>query len=98
MAPPRPKRESKGNIGLPPRPFLYTLGQVADLVATKPTTLDKWLWYEGRNIGPRPRDRMVTRSIAPATEAPAWRVAENELLRWLKVMGFRVHDRGFIIS
>jgi hypothetical protein len=96
MAGSKPSPES---VGLPIRPFLFTLDQVSTLVQVGEERLKRdYIHYDGRSIGVRPRDRMVAHNIAPEGVKPEWRVAERELIRWLKSRGFRVYDRGWPVQ
>lgn len=83
-------------VGLPPRPFLYTFDQIATMLAVTDAWLRKQVHLEGRAPGARPRDKMVARNLSP--EGEDWRVAERELLRWLRVKGFRVYERSWVRS
>lgn len=95
-----PSPPAPGSVGLPPRPFLYTIDQIAQIISVVPSTVSRsYLFYEGRNTGSRPRDRMLARNIAPdSIKTPEWRVAEGELVRWMKVKNFRYHERGWLES
>lgn len=84
------------SLGLPIRPFLYTLDQIATLVAVRETDLKYYIFYEGRSIGAPPKDFMRAINIALDGKHPQWRVAEQELCRWLKFKGFRVYDKSYI--
>lgn len=82
-------------MGLPPRPFLYTLDQIAGLIQVTETTLAvKYIYFEGRSTGQKLGRHMLARNIALPTEDPEWRVAEMELLRWLRFKGFRIYETG----
>lgn len=86
-------------IGLPPRPFLYTVDQIATVLSVSVTTVkNTYLWYEERNIGVRPFAKLLAVNISPDGEKPEWRVAELELVRWLRFKGFKVYTRGFARS
>ena len=74
-------------LRLPPRPFLYTQDQVADLLAV--TDVSAYLFYDGRSTGTPPKDKMLARNIAPEGLPPEWRIEEQELIRWFKHTGFR---------
>ena len=89
-----PDREK---VGLPARVFLFTIDQVAVMLdlPVRSVTM-QYLYLEGRSIGRRENNQMSARNIAPADAAPEWRVAERELIRWLKVKGFKYYDRGAI--
>lgn len=84
-------------MGLPPRPFLYTIDQLSTVLSISVPALRRtYLFFENRSTGIRPPDRMLARNIAPADEKPEWRVAEGELIRWMRAKGFRYHERGWI--
>jgi len=84
-------------LGIPPRPFLYTLDQISVLLDVGEAALKSgYIFYEGRSIGARTRDLMIARNIAPANAKPDWRVAERELVRWMKYKGFRYYERGAV--
>lgn len=86
-------------IGLPIRPFLYTLDQVAGLFQVQLVNLkSNYLHYEGRHIGVRPYDKLKAHNIAPNGETPDWRITEQELVRWLRFKGFKVYTKGFARS
>jgi hypothetical protein len=80
-------------VGLPPRPFLYTLDQLAVILDLTETALAHHVYFEGRNTGVRRKDLMLARNIAPATEKPEWRVAEREFVRWMRTKGFKAYER-----
>lgn len=92
---PRPE-----SVGLPPRVFLYTLDQVAELLAMPLRTLrTKHVYFEGYSLGGVKAFLMIARNIAPpGDEKPDWRIAENELVRWMKFKHFRFHARGWVVS
>lgn len=83
------------NIGLPVRPFLYTLDQIATLLVLEEPSLLRSIHFEGRTPGARHITKMVARNIAPTGESPEWRIAEREFVRWLRVKGFRFYERGW---
>lgn len=86
------------HVGLPPRPFLYALDQIAQLTSIDFVHLKaSFVFYEGRSIGVRPSKKLLARNIAGEAK-PEWRVAEQELLRWLRACGFRIHERGWLRS
>lgn len=83
--------------GLPFRPFLYTVDQIAVLLnLDERTILREYLYFEGRSIGTRSKQLMVARNISPPTKDPEWRIAERELVRWMRFKGFRYYERGMI--
>lgn len=82
-------------VGLPYRPFLFTVDQISVLLdIDEKTILAKYLYFEGRSIGGRSRDLMIARNIAPPDDKPEWRIAERELVRWMRYKGFRYYERG----
>lgn len=84
-------------VGLPPRPFLYTLDQLAQILSVELTALrTNYVHFEGRSIGFAAKDTMLARNIAGPNDSPEWRVAEQELVRWMRRRGFKYYDRGFI--
>lgn len=84
-------------VGLPTRPFLYTLDQISVLLDLSINTIQSsYVHFEGRSIGVAARDLIIARNIAPPEKTPDWRIAEQEFLRWLKRKGFKYYDRGFI--
>lgn len=93
--PPTPETGSK--IGLPPRPFLYTVDQISVLLNLDERSLKNHLiHFEGRSIGAASRDHLLARNISHPDKAPDWRVAEQELIRWMKRKGFKYYDRGTV--
>lgn len=88
---------SPDKIGLPPRPFLYTLDQLSVLLDVPETTLkNQYVHFEGRSIGVASRRQLLARNIAPDNQKPDWRVVERELIRWFKAMGYKYYDRGSV--
>lgn len=86
-------------IGLPIRPFLYTLDQVAELLQVQlPRLKSNYLHYEGRHVGVRPYDKLRSHNIAPDGDKPDWRITEMELVRWLRFKGFKIYTKGFAYS
>jgi len=82
------------SVRLPVRPFLYTLDQIGTLLNMTETALKRkrYLFFQNRTPGVWSRDEILTINIAPATDAPEWRVEERELIRWMKRKGFTVID------
>lgn len=82
-------------VGLPSRPFLWTLDQISVLIAVQEQKLlANYMYLEGRSIGIATRHQIMARNIAPPDQKPEWRVAERELIRWLKFKGYKYYDRG----
>ncbi len=87
------------SVGLPPRPFLYTIDQISVILdVTEKIVAATYLFFEGRSTGTRNKHLMLARNIAPPDAKPDWRVAERELVRWMKTKGFRYYERGTIGS
>ena len=85
------------SVGLPIRPFLYTLDQICTLLEVSEDSLKRqYLHFEGRSVGSKPPDRMRAVNILSPPHKPDWRVAEKELIRWMRYMGFRYHEKGYI--
>lgn len=84
--------------GLPPKPFFYTLDQVAYLLSVTEDYLKMYLiHYEGRSPGTCPKDRMIAVDISSAeAPAPEWRIQERHLIRWMKLKGYRWYERGYV--
>lgn len=85
---------AKIELGLPPRPFLYTLDQIADLISLDlPNLKRSHVYFVDVTPGTKPPGKMLARNIGER-DRPDWRVAEEELRRWLRHKGFRVYDRS----
>lgn len=86
----------KKDVNLPARPFLYTIDQISTLTSIHELDVrKKYLYFEGRSIGLRKPTQMSARNIAASTDKPDWRVAERELLQWLKRQGFKVYQGSY---
>jgi hypothetical protein len=75
-------------MGLPFRPFLYTLSQIQDLLALEDLT--PLLYYDSRTIGIHNPKTIRTINIMPDGVQPEWRVEEAELIRWMRHTGFKI--------
>lgn len=103
---PAPRRGSGVNLpanpsalGLPAKVFLYTLDQIGTMLSLTPREVSaRYVYFEGRSVGSRKMELMVARNIAPEDAPPEWRVAERELIRWMRHKGFRYYDRGAFSS
>lgn len=85
------------NVGLPVRPFLYTLDQIATILSIDEQGLKSgYVYFEGRSTGVRSLHLLLARNIAGPRSNPDWRVAEEELLRWMKLKGFRAYHLGVV--
>lgn len=88
---------STERMGLPVRPFLYTLDQLATLLSmSQGNLMNQYIYFEGRTTGVRSVHLIAARNIAKPGEKAEWRVAERELIRWLKTKGFRVYEFGAV--
>lgn len=84
------------DVGLPPRPFLYTLDQVAGLLSLDPDTFaGEWVYFDGLSLGIRKHDLLRAQNIAPVGKAETWRITESELIRWMKQRRIRFYQRAY---
>jgi hypothetical protein len=82
-------------VGLPPRPFLYTVDQISVMLdISEAEVLRSYIYFENRSVGTRKIDLMCARNIAPKDQPAEWRVAEREFIRWMKTKGFRHYERS----
>lgn len=85
--------ESLRSVGLPPVIFMYTLDQIATMINVKEETLrQKYLYYVGRSSGRPQRHHMEAVNIAPPEDKAEWRVTMTQFVKWLKRMGFKIHE------
>ena len=82
---------TRAKYNLPERPFFYTVDQLQDLLQMDPM---KFLHYEGRSVGPRPKDKLLARNLAPRDQSPEWRVEEKEFIRWMRFKKIIPAQRG----
>ena len=83
---------AKGDrVGLPARPFFYTLEQIGALLQLSDSKMKLFIFYEGRTIIVRNRGHLQAVNIANDDQEPEWRVIEEELIRWMKYKGFQVY-------
>jgi hypothetical protein len=81
-------------VGLPPRPFLYTIDQLSVILdLSEAQIMKQYIYFEGRSIGTRRLNVMSARNIAPKDQKAEWRVSEREFIRWMRTMGFRYYER-----
>lgn len=85
----KPLAPSLAPVTLPSPPFLYTLDQVALIVAWSKDKLHRRTFYLLRSTGVKSRDDLEAFNIAASGEKPDWRVSEQELIRWLRRHGYR---------
>ena len=90
MVEPAPVQRQK-EVELPTRAFLYTLDQVAFILDMNVTTLKSgYIYYSGLSTGLGRKHLIQARDISdPLKSSREWRVAETELVRWMKLKGFR---------
>lgn len=89
------KEPDRASVGLPTRPFLFTLDQISVMLEVRQETIERsYIYFQGRSIGRRTIDLMLANNVAPPNEKAEWRVAEREFIRWMKVKGWRYYDRG----
>jgi hypothetical protein len=92
-----PTPRSADAVGLPPRYFLYTLQQIQDMLSIHRQHIRRVIWFEGQDVGAVDPDKILARNIAtPESEQPMWRIAEPELVRWMRHKGFRIYHRGWL--
>lgn len=85
------------DVGLPSRPFLYTIDQVAQLMSISEEVVKReFAHWDGRSVGIPNKDRIIFRNIMPNGATPEWRCSERELIRFLRHKGFKYYERGFI--
>lgn len=83
-------------MGLPPRIFFYTPDQLATMLELDLEYVERTLlFYEKREPGIVPRNRLRAINIAPEGETPVWRVSEVNLIQYLRAKGIRFYERGY---
>lgn len=87
---------SNARVGLPIKPFFYTIDQISTLLSIEEASVQRWLFYEGRSVGICPKDRIKATNLAPRGETPVWRVLDKHFIQWLRFKGFKYHERGYI--
>lgn len=87
-------------VELPPRVFLYTLDQIAFILNINLSTLRlSYIYFQGLSTGVKSRHFMVARDVSPPDSSkPEWRVTETELVRWMKLKGFRFTHGGRVLD
>lgn len=89
-------RDRSKKIGLPSPPFLYTIDQIAQILSVDEKTVRRsYLFYEGREVGFKPRHKMRAVNIAEYGDDPVWRVSELSLIGWMRAQGFKFYERGY---
>lgn len=93
----QPSDRKREQVGLPMRPFLYTIDQIAALLDMKEQTLKThYIFFAGRSTGDKSPQHMMARNIAPPDQKPVWRVAEQDFMRWLRMKGFRIYEHSLL--
>lgn len=86
-------KPSPESVGLPVITFLYTLDQVASMLQMEPKEFaSKYVYFHMFMSGPKLRHHIRASNIAPQDEKPDWRISQQELITWLRRMGFRVTE------
>lgn len=84
-------------VGLPMRPFLYTLDQIGTLLDIEQPKLKlNYIYFDRRSTGIPSRDLIMAHNIAPPNLPADWRVSEKELVRWFRRKGFKYYDRASV--
>lgn len=87
-------KDKPARVELPPRPFLYTIDQIASLTGMSETSIrTNYLFYVSNDWGRQSPELLAARNIAPPGHPEEWRVQEQELIRWLRRKGFRTYSR-----
>lgn len=88
----------KRDVGLPVREFMYTIDQIAYLLAVTENHLKRHLLhFEGRSVGACPKDKILAVDISPDdAPRPEWRVAERHLKRWMRYKGWKIYEHGYL--
>lgn len=93
------KKKDAEALGLPIRPFLYTLDQIATILSvTDAHVKSAYIYFEGRTPGQKDKYHMRAIDIAPPDHTPDWRVSQKELVDWMNFKGFRIYEMGTIVS
>lgn len=92
--------------GIPRRPIFWTLDQVADMLSLSEMQLVKsYVWFQGQEVGPYRKHYLravdLNRGLVHAERGrPAvnWRIAENELVRWMTFHKLWLYDDPTLMS
>lgn len=88
----------RNSVGLPEKPFFFTLDQIGGFLEMDITTLRKVLFYQDRSVGLCPKDRIKCINMAAANETPEWRVLDRDFIGYLRYKGIRYYSRGYLKS
>jgi hypothetical protein len=96
---PHEKLDNPEAVGLPPTPFFYHLDQCAQFMQLPVDAFtSRYVWFLGRTIGTKsPRQLKAVNMQVNPDDMPDWRISEGELVRWMKLMGFKVYSRGRVV-
>lgn len=90
---PLPPETARESVGLPARPFLYSLEQISGLTAIPEKKLTSiFVHFDGKTLGVHKKSQLMARNLAPPGRQPIWRVAESELIRWLRAHRIRIYE------
>ena len=90
-------RSNASFVSLPTKPFFYTIDQIAFLLSLDEAYVRRTLlFYEGRSVGVRPKDKILAINLAPDGEKPEWRVNERHLIQYMRFKGLKYHERGYV--
>lgn len=84
-------------VGLPPRPFLYTMDQISVMTDLSERALaQQHIYFEGRDIGVRKPHQMIARNLnqGQPLEKPDWRILDKEFIRWMRAKGYKYYETG----
>lgn len=90
-------RSDAAKIGLPVRPFLYTIDQISVMTGIdERTILTTHCFFQQRSIGRPTPDLLKVRDLNQGKPGlkPDWRVLDTEFVRWMKSKGFRYYEKG----
>jgi hypothetical protein len=78
---------------LPTHDFMYSLDQIASILAISESTLNKYVLRIGRQpFTNRDMLKVVNIALEPG-DRPIWRVSEREFVRWCHRRGVRLERR-----
>lgn len=74
-------------VVLPPREFMYTLEQIAQMLDVSFAFLkEDVVFFRGRSAGSK-RGKMEATNIAAPDKPPVWRVGETNFMLWMRARG-----------
>lgn len=72
------------DVNLPPREFMYTIEQVAQLLDVSVGFVEKSVChFYGRSVGSS-RGKAITINVALPDQKPVWRISETEFKIWMR--------------